>query len=141
MDGSAVSRPALRWAVEQARLTGAVVDAVTAWTYPTITAWARTTADPQIDRSARNAPARTVEEVVGPEPPVEIRQRAIRGNAAEVLLEQARGADLLVVGSRGYGGFERALLGSVSRHCVEHAPCPVVVVPTVAGGPIRGGLA
>jgi nucleotide-binding universal stress UspA family protein len=81
----------------------------------------------------------TVEEVVGPEPPVEIRQSAVQGDAAEVLLEHACGADLLVVGSRGYGGFERALLGSVSRHCVEHAPCPVVVVPAAAGGPFRGG--
>ncbi|MFJ9843264.1 universal stress protein [Kitasatospora sp. NPDC101155] len=66
MDGSAVSRLALRWAVDPARLTGAAVEAVTAWTYPTITAWARTAADPQIDRSAQKALARTVEEVVGP---------------------------------------------------------------------------
>ena len=52
----------------------------------------------------------------------------IQGNAAQVLLDVARDADLLVVGSRGHGGFTGALLGSVSQHCVHHAPCPVVVV-------------
>ncbi|MFE5588143.1 universal stress protein [Kitasatospora sp. NPDC056531] len=89
VDGSAVSRLALRWAVDQARLTGAVVEAMTAWTYPTISAWARTKAGPQIDHSAQKALARTVEEVVGPEPPVEIRRSAVQGHAAEALLKHA----------------------------------------------------
>ncbi|MGW7446603.1 universal stress protein [Kitasatospora sp. NPDC054795] len=140
VDGSAVSRQALRWAVDKARLIGAVVEAVTAWTYPTITAWARTKADPRIDRSAQKALACTVDEVVGPEPSTEIRQSAVQGRAAAVLLRQARDADLLAVGRRGYGGFERALLGSVSPYCVEHASCPVVVVPTARVGPPPGEL-
>ena len=50
------------------------------------------------------------------------------GNAAQVLLDAAQGADLLVVGSRGHGGFTEALLGSVSQHCVHHAQCPIVIV-------------
>ncbi|MEU9048191.1 MULTISPECIES: universal stress protein [unclassified Kitasatospora] len=49
------------------------------------------------------------------------------GHAAEILLERARGADLLVVGNRGLGGFAGTLLGSVGQHCVQQAPCPVVV--------------
>jgi nucleotide-binding universal stress UspA family protein len=53
---------------------------------------------------------------------------AVEGNAAQVLLDACDGADLLVVGSRGHGGFTEALLGSVSQHCVHHARCPVVVL-------------
>ena len=57
-----------------------------------------------------------------------MRARAVEGNAAQVLLDASDGADLLVVGSRGHGGFTEALLGSVSQHCVHHAHCPVVVI-------------
>jgi len=53
---------------------------------------------------------------------------ACEGTPAQVLLEAADGADLLVVGSRGHGGFAEALLGSVSEACVHHAQCPVVIV-------------
>ena len=57
-----------------------------------------------------------------------MRARVVEGNAAQVLLDALDGADLLVVGSRGHGGFTEALLGSVSQHCVHHARCPVVVI-------------
>ena len=58
---------------------------------------------------------------------VQVRAQAREGNAAQVLIDAAAGADLLVVGSRGHGGFTEALLGSVSQHCVHHAQCPVVI--------------
>jgi nucleotide-binding universal stress UspA family protein len=57
-----------------------------------------------------------------------VRALIVEGNAAQVLLDASDGADLLVVGSRGHGGFTEALLGSVSQHCVHHAHCPVVVI-------------
>ena len=57
-----------------------------------------------------------------------VQAQVIRGSAAAVLLEASRDADLLVVGNRGRGAFAELLLGSVSEHCVRHAPCPVVVV-------------
>ena len=66
---------------------------------------------------------------------VEIGYTVVEGNAAQVLLDASAGAELLVVGSRGHGGFAEALLGSVGQHCVHHATCPVVVIrDSVAGG-------
>ena len=64
----------------------------------------------------------------GLEPDVPVRPLVTEGVAAEVLLHEAKGADLLVVGSRGHGGFASALLGSVSMYCVLHAHCPVLVL-------------
>jgi hypothetical protein len=61
--------------------------------------------------------------------PVQILTRVLHGHPAHVLLDAASGAQLLVVGSRGHGAFAGMLLGSVSQHCVQHASCPVVVVP------------
>jgi nucleotide-binding universal stress UspA family protein len=67
-------------------------------------------------------------EVAGEDPDVIIRPSVQEGQAAEVLVRAARGADLLVVGCRGHGGFARALLGSVSQQCLHHSPCPVLVM-------------
>ena len=64
----------------------------------------------------------------GPQPPPEVRVRAAMGLAADVLIHESHGADLLVVGSRGHGGFASMLLGSVSLQCALHASCPVTVV-------------
>jgi len=70
----------------------------------------------------------TVTAAVGERSRVTIRQRAIEGDPTTVLLQASEGADLLVVGCRGHGGFVAALLGSVSQHCVQHAACLVVVI-------------
>ena len=60
---------------------------------------------------------------------VTVTEEVVEGHAAKVLLDAVTGSDLLVVGSRGHGGFAGALLGSISQHIVSHASCPVVVVP------------
>ncbi|GAA4990113.1 hypothetical protein GCM10025734_16780 [Kitasatospora paranensis] len=78
--------------------------------------------------TARERFAGELRRVLAEAPSVEVRERLVRGNAADVLLAAAEGADLLVVGSRGRGTFARALLGSVSQRCAMHAPCPVVIV-------------
>ncbi len=127
VDGSPQSREALRWAVEQARVTRGVVEAVTAWEYPAAYGWSVPVAPEELARAAGQGLADTVAEVVDADRPVEIRERVRCGNAVQVLLEAAQGAELLVVGSRGHDGFTGALLGSVGQHCVQHAPCPVVV--------------
>lgn len=132
VDGSKPSIEALRWAVRQAELTGGVVDAVIAWQYPIAAGglgWAPTSGldDTDYAELAAKALSTAVAEVdVASDVPVH--QLVLAGNPAQVLLDTAAGADLLVVGSRGHGGFTEALLGSVSQRCVHHAHCPVVVV-------------
>jgi nucleotide-binding universal stress UspA family protein len=133
VDGSPASRAALRWAVRQAELTGATVHAVTAWQYPVATGgygWAPVAVldDTSLQEASEKVLADEVGEVVGGRSDLRVRPESIEGNPAQVLLEASAGADLLVVGSRGHGGFASALLGSVSQHCVHHAKCPVVVI-------------
>ena len=129
VDGSPSSRQALRWAVRQAALTGAVVDAVIAWHDPASYAgYAWLIADTSDAEAAAKTLSETVDSTIAAGRGVTIRQRVVEGGAACVLLDAAHGADLLVVGSRGHGGFAGMPLGSVSQHCVHHSPCPVVIV-------------
>jgi nucleotide-binding universal stress UspA family protein len=124
VDGSRPSASALAWAARQAALTGAVVDAVMAWDFPVSFGLV-----PEIDfdyeGAARELLTSAVSQVAGP---VTVRPRLIRGHPAQVLIEASKGAELVVVGSRGHGGFTGSLLGSVSQHCCQHAHCPVVVI-------------
>ncbi|MBP0448395.1 universal stress protein [Kitasatospora sp. RG8] len=128
IDGSAPSKAALRWAVGQAGLTGARVHAVAAWEYPSLYGWFAPMTDDGFERSALRTLTAEVNEVVGRDRPVEIRESLVLGHAAEVPLGAAEGADLLVLGSRGRGSFTRTLLGSVSARCAVHGVCPVVIV-------------
>lgn len=129
VDGSPSSIKALRWAIRQAELTGAEVQAVTAWSYPNGYGWAPI-GDGAVDfeGDAGKVLAEALAEVSGMAPGVVIKSSVAEGHAADVLIRAAKGADLLVVGSRGHGGLAGMLLGSVGQHCVEHAPCPVLVL-------------
>jgi len=131
VDGSAPSKAALAWAVRQAQLTGAAVEAIIAWEYPATYGYALPAA-PEINYNfgevAAEVVANTIAEVCGQGEPVKINSRVVEGNAAQALLDASAGAEMLVVGSRGHGGFVEALLGSVGQHCVHHATCPVVVI-------------
>jgi nucleotide-binding universal stress UspA family protein len=131
VDGSSSSLSALRWAIRQAVLTGAAVDAVIAWHTPASRGgYGWETAGPEQNFDFEEVAARTVMEAVSSTPAsgVSVRTQVTEGHPAQVLLDACDGAGLLVVGSRGHGGFAEALLGSVSMHCVQHAPCPVVVI-------------
>lgn len=129
VDGSPSSKAALAWAIRQAKLTGAVVDAVIAWKYPGLYGYPTPIADDaDYEALAAKVVNDAIAEVSGRAGPVEVRPQIAEGNAAEALLAASAGAELLVVGSRGHGGFVEALLGSVSQHMVHHALCPVVVV-------------
>lgn len=133
VDGSPSSQLALRWAVRQAGLTGSTVEAVIAWRYPAMYAGYGvapvSAADPvNFDELATKTLNEVIAEAVDPGHAVRVTSKVAEGNAAQVLLDAAQGADLLVVGSRGRGGFAGALLGSVSQHVATHSPCPVVII-------------
>ncbi|SEB96417.1 universal stress protein [Streptomyces sp. TLI_105] len=129
IDGSPASYEALRWAVRHARLTGAAVDAVAAYELPGVAGWSAPPVDTGFDGvQAERALADEIQTVLVGADDVRLREHVVRGNPAEVLTEAASGAELLVVGSRGRGGFTSLLLGSVSQQCALHAPCPVVIV-------------
>ena len=135
VDGSVPSNAALAWAVEQAKRTGSVVEAVTAWEFPTTYGFPVPVTDvdwedlaTQISDQALAGVARAGE--------VKVTRKVREGNAARVLLDESAGASLLVIGSRGHAGFAEALLGSVGQHCVHHATCPIVIIrDSVTGEP------
>ena len=146
VDGSAGSDAALRWALAEARLRGARLNVIHAFQAPQLTvgdlgiaagapAAAFSTEEIGRLRSAVESDARNVVEaalrraaddaIAG----LEVELQALEGPAVEVLIESGRGAELLVLGSRGRGGFLGLLLGSVSQQCAQHPPCPVVILP------------
>jgi nucleotide-binding universal stress UspA family protein len=131
VDGSPSAHSALRWAIRQAELTGGSVDAVIAWEYPASYSGygmaAVGVSDFGLAGWAEKALAEEVAAAAGGST-VDVRMQVTEGSPARVLLNASDGADLLVVGSRGHGGFAEALLGSVGQHCVHHARCPVVVI-------------
>lgn len=129
VDGSAGSKQALGWAARQAGLTGAVLEVITAWDYPATYGWVPAPPeDYALADFAEKALSETIAEVLGADAPASLRRRVVRGHPAQVLVEASEGAELLVVGSRGYGGFADALLGSVSTYAVHHAHGPVTVI-------------
>ncbi|MFF9663173.1 universal stress protein [Streptomyces althioticus] len=133
VDGSPSSLEALRWAARQAALTGGSVLALTSWDYPQYhgaLGWLPPSSGDEeaLEARAREDLTRCVEETLGAHPSVGVLEEVRYGTPASVLLRAARDASLLVVGSRGLGGFAGLLLGSVAQHCVQHAACPVVVV-------------
>lgn len=139
VDSSPAARAALRWAAEEARLRNAQLVAVHAWSYvppppiaePSLIPLSASdlTGTLEAEREAAQAELESALAEAFPDPaPVEIERRLVEGDPADALEAAAREADLLVVGSRGRSGIATALLGSVSRHVVDHAACPVVVV-------------
>lgn len=132
VDGSKESKEALRWAIEEAQLRQSTLRAVAAWTYPTMFVGAYVPPElvdaDLLSSAARTTLDATIAEVAGDDPHAYIERVVEQGSPAEVLVDAARDADLLVVGSRGHGGFTGLLLGSVSQQCAHHAPCAVVIV-------------
>jgi nucleotide-binding universal stress UspA family protein len=130
VDGSPGSLDAMRWSVDEAALRGDEVVAVHAWSYPPVSTMHGALRVMEIDFAGAAAELleAAVAEAVPGGSPVPIERVVVESPPAPALLDAAADAELLVVGSRGLGGFKGLLLGSVSQHCAHHAPCPVVVV-------------
>ncbi|MET7515657.1 universal stress protein [Streptomyces sp. NPDC005480] len=129
IDGSPSSQAALRWAVRYASLVGGTVEAVSAWEVPGMASWSAPAVDVDFDEEqAEQGLVEEVRAVLGENGGSLVHERLVRGNAADVLVDAAEGAEMLVVGGRGHGGFRRALLGSVSQRVAQHAPCAVTII-------------
>jgi nucleotide-binding universal stress UspA family protein len=128
VDGSQSSLQALERAARYAELTGAALEVITTWALPVTYGWS-----PQVpaDWDPLTDVTKELDKIVAQlrqaHPDVTVHPRVVEGHAAPVLIEAARGAELLVVGSRGHGEFTGMLLGSVGAHCVSHAHCPVLI--------------
>lgn len=133
VDGSPGSNAALRWAIAEARVRQTPLHAVHAWPFPTAAVGLRF---PLIDEDVLSSFREAAEQVLDSSlvklaaeaEGVEVTRSVVEGAAGQVLVESAKGAELLVVGSRGRGSFSELLLGSVSQQCAHHASCPVVIV-------------
>jgi nucleotide-binding universal stress UspA family protein len=134
VDGSESSRAALRFALAEARLRAVPVRAVAVWHVPiAVYEGAYATPDTSLLDELRDQTAEALNDAVegagDAARGVSLETVVREGQPATVLLDEAADADLLVVGSRGLGGFRGLLLGSVGQQCAHHAPCPVVIVP------------
>ena len=139
VDHSNGAKAALRFALEEARLRQATLRVVHAWQFGYIGATGLEGTLPAVGgeledfrQAAAAALDETLREVDAETDGVAVERRVDQGAAAAVLVEESRAADLLVVGSRGHGGFAQLLLGSVSQQCAQHAFCPVVIVRRTA---------
>ena len=127
VDGSKASVEALLWARVMGTTLDAELDAVLAWEYPMsygVSAWA-VEWEPAVD--AAKVLEHTVQLAFGDDRPAGLKKVVTEGHPANVLVKASSGAELLVVGSRGHGGFMGLLIGATSAHCAEHAPCSVLV--------------
>jgi len=133
VDGSDGSRRALEWAYAEAEKRGASLEVVAAWGVPPIPPLPETASWPpptaKLEAAAQGMVDLLLGEIVGSRTGVSIETTLVEGSPARVLLARGKGADMLVVGSRGLGGFRSLLLGSVSQQCAQHATCPIVIVP------------
>ena len=135
VDGSEHAQRALRWAIDEARFRSAAVRVVTAWHVPLVVQERGTGSAPPVMVSLEDL-VREAAEGVGTAAADEVRHAGVqaldplvrKGHAADVLVDVSNGSDLLVVGSRGHGGFSGLLAGSVSMQCVQHSHCPTTVV-------------
>ena len=144
VDGSDGAKAALRFALDEAKLRRARLRIVHTWQFGYIGVSGSEGLSPvlgadlsDLRRKAEVALDAALHEAAADANGVAVERRVSEGAPATVLVDESRGADLLVVGSRGHGGFAGLLLGSVSQQCAQHAACPVVIVRAEATGSVQ----
>ena len=133
-DGSASSVDALAWAARQAVLTRSTLEVVATWEWPASYGWAVPVPDdfnPESD--VQTVLDGAIARVRAAHPALRVDPRVVSGHPAPILVEASKGAQLLVVGSRGRGEFVGMLLGSVSEYCATNAHCPVLIHRAIPG--------
>jgi nucleotide-binding universal stress UspA family protein len=128
VDGSPESRSALRWAARIAEAIDARIEAVLVWEYVSSYGWSSLAPLSAPHSELEDQLAKIVTEVFDGKVPSGLTSRVFEGSPASALVAESKDAQLVVVGSRGHGGFAGLLLGSVSAKVAEHARCPVLVV-------------
>jgi nucleotide-binding universal stress UspA family protein len=128
VDGSEQSKAALRWAARLAGPLGARLEVVSAWHVPVSYGMGGPSVDWNPLQDITKCATQAVDDVFGPDRPADLEIVVENGGAAQVLIRHSDGATMVVVGSRGHGGFAGLLLGSVSAAVAEHATCPVLVI-------------
>jgi len=128
VDGSSSSGRAIDWAIAEAQRTGDSLRLVSAWMFPMALGYAFTTTVHEVHDVAQDRVDRAAAHVADVAPEITVTGETTEQSPGPALVAAAKNADLLVVGSRGVGGFEGLLLGSVSQYCTRHAACSVVVV-------------
>lgn len=135
VDRSEGARAALRFALEEAKLRQATLRVVHAWQYAPIGATGFESTYPALGgdiKDLRDVAASDLDATLAESIPdtgtVHVERRVVEGRPAAALVDESRAADMVVVGSRGHGGFTGLLLGSVSQQVAHHAACPVVIV-------------
>jgi nucleotide-binding universal stress UspA family protein len=129
LDGSKASEKALAWAAEEARLRGATLKLVHAWHIPAMAyaAYAVPVDPSEVSKAAAKLVEDVAQRVLGDGPGLQVLKEVAEGPPAEVLVNASKGAEMVVVGSRGFGGFTGLLLGSVSAQVAHRAHCPVTI--------------
>jgi nucleotide-binding universal stress UspA family protein len=132
IDGSDGASRALRFAAEEATLRSTDLRIVAVWNVPAAYYAGEAIAAMPIEQfgdAMRTAAEHQMAEHLSGYPDLKTHLMVTEGTPAQVLVEKSERADMLVVGSRGLGGFRGLLLGSVGQQCAQHANCPVVIVP------------
>jgi nucleotide-binding universal stress UspA family protein len=127
-DGSHASLLALEWAARQAELTDASLEVIAVWEWPNTFGWGSIPDGFNPANDAREILEPTIASLQKGHPDVSVEYSIVEGHAAPTLVTLSKGAELLVVGSRGHGEFTGMLIGSTSQYCVANAACPVVVI-------------
>ncbi|NNN19598.1 MAG: universal stress protein [Acidimicrobiaceae bacterium] len=128
VDGSPSSNAALDWAAQEAEIRGAALELIHAWNYPNLGYGGYVAVLEDFEKDASNILNDVVATVREAHPNLKLVSSLLQGPTAQTIMERAKEADMVVVGSRGRGGFTGLLLGSVGQQLVHHCQIPVVII-------------